>query len=151
MRKKYSRAPKGFVDKDRSKIEALVADQYKDDPIVKDILDKRAEALELITIIRIKTHAAKEPTPYDEYSKELHQVLIELFMMFEPYMRPGKEHIVLGQVGLWFNISRERIRQIEEVAIRKLKAPKSIRKLNEILETQALFDKERLMQSAKAH
>ena len=47
----------------------------------------------------------------------------------------------LEQVGSEFNVTRERIRQIEAKALRKLRHPSRSRKLKDILDSDYLLDK----------
>ena len=55
-----------------------------------------------------------------------------------PVQRPTKTHaerrLTLDEVGRTFNVTRERIRQIEAKALRKLRHPSRSRKLKDYLE-----------------
>ena len=123
----------------RQQLEELVLPFFQGSDTVKRILDYRQEILLLFD--------------YDinqETKEELHKLLTDLYIVFRDYMKPGKNYNSLQSIGLWIGVSRERVSQIEKKGLHKLKHPRYKQVFEDMIETRALYEKEKLMMSAKS-
>jgi RNA polymerase primary sigma factor len=68
-----------------------------------------------------------QKTPIDQRSQEFNK----LIKLKDPCATAGE--YTLQEISLLFNISKERVRQIHDVAIKKLKHPKNAKKLREYI------------------
>ena len=92
----------------------------------------------------IEDKDVKNPANHTAFAilqEQLHEVLLSLPPREQDVlkMRFGLEDgysLTLEEVGLWFNVTRERIRQIEAKALRRLRYPKRSHRLKDFLDEE---------------
>jgi len=117
----------------------MVLPDLKESPELLQILKLREEAMALLDTI-------KDNPRFTLAQKQLDKFLVDLYILFSEYLKPNRRHSTLQAIGLWLGISRQRVAQIEQKAIGKLKHP-SLRKFwDEIREARAWHEKEKIME-----
>jgi RNA polymerase sigma factor (sigma-70 family) len=101
------------------------ADPEKSNPLVDLIPDENEDAASGAIVNQVKTQVNNALLKLTERERSIINLR---------YGREDGQEQTLEQVGKVFNITKERVRQIEDKAIRKLRHPKISRKLNGLLE-----------------
>ena len=93
------------------------------------------EDIDYILAIRRKALSLMEKGILEEDRQKAIKILAGLFQKISRYLEgASKQDVTLDAIGIWMGVTRERIRQLESTAIRKLKHPKVGRAMKEYLE-----------------
>ena len=112
---------------------------------VEIILQYRREALDLFEKIKNK---GRNPEA-NEIMDNIYVQLSNLYAAFTYYMKPPQKSETMQSIGLWLNISRERVSQLEKQGLRRLQSPALQDAWDEIQEDLNDMARERLLKSSK--
>jgi hypothetical protein len=129
----------------RKELESKVRGIFKGDPRLKTILDYRQEVFVLLDLISVKSNDEE----VQDIASALFKLQAQLYGHYLDYIIPRQKSNTLDLIGLWLGLSRERIRQIEQKGVNTLKHPQNRYLIENIVDTIAIGEKEKLMMSAE--